>query len=147
MNSNPIKYPSTPHLPFSQGLQRDDTRITTLDYLNGREVVVTEKMDGENCLDENTVIETQIGPKTIEEICESNNEYMALSYDISANKNIFNPIIQTRILEESDDWYEIVTECGQVLTVTGNHLIWAENKKKYIKVSDLIGDEILRISS
>ena len=49
MNSNPIKYPSTPHLPFSQGLQRDDTRITTLDYLNGREVVVTEKMDGENC--------------------------------------------------------------------------------------------------
>lgn len=141
------KYPSTPHLPFSQGLQRDDTRITTLDYLNGREVVVTEKMDGENCLDENTVIETQIGPKTIEEICESNNEYMALSYDISANKNIFNPIIQTRILEESDDWYEIVTECGQVLTVTGNHLIWAENKKKYIKVSDLIGDEVLRISS
>ena len=48
MNSNPIKYPSTPHLPFSQGLQRDDTRITTLDYLNGRGVVVTEKMDGEN---------------------------------------------------------------------------------------------------
>lgn len=49
MNSNLIKYPSTPHLPFSQGLQRDDTRIVTLDYLNGREVVVTEKMDGENC--------------------------------------------------------------------------------------------------
>lgn len=42
------KYPSTPHLPFSPGLQNDDRRILTLDGLIGREVVVTEKMDGEN---------------------------------------------------------------------------------------------------
>lgn len=48
MHSNLYKYPSTPHLPFSQGLQRDDTRITTLNNLIGQEVVVTEKMDGEN---------------------------------------------------------------------------------------------------
>jgi hypothetical protein len=42
------KYPSTPHLPFSPGLQNDDTRILTLSGFQGREVVVTEKMDGEN---------------------------------------------------------------------------------------------------
>ena len=42
------KYPTTPHLPFSPGLQNDDRRIQTLDELIGREVVVTEKMDGEN---------------------------------------------------------------------------------------------------
>lgn len=42
------KYPTTPQLPFSPGLQNDDRRIQTLDELIGREVVVTEKMDGEN---------------------------------------------------------------------------------------------------
>lgn len=47
MNSY-IKYPSTPHLPFSQGLQRDDTRIQSLNSFEGREIVVTEKLDGEN---------------------------------------------------------------------------------------------------
>lgn len=48
MNTPRYKYPSTPHLPTSMGLQRDDTRISTLDNLIGREIVVTEKMDGEN---------------------------------------------------------------------------------------------------
>ena len=43
-----VKYPSTPHLPFSPGLQNDDRRIVTLDRLQGREIVVTEKLDGEN---------------------------------------------------------------------------------------------------
>lgn len=42
------KYPSTPHLPWSPGLQNDDRRIESLDGLIGREVVVTEKLDGEN---------------------------------------------------------------------------------------------------
>lgn len=42
------KYPSTPHLPFSPGLQNDDRRILTLDGFEGREIVATEKYDGEN---------------------------------------------------------------------------------------------------
>ena len=47
MNSR-YKYPSTPHLPFSQGLQNDDRKIQSLNGFVGREIVVTEKMDGEN---------------------------------------------------------------------------------------------------
>ena len=42
------KYPTTPHLPFSPGLQNDDRRILTLDGFEGREIVATEKYDGEN---------------------------------------------------------------------------------------------------
>lgn len=42
------KYPSTPHLPWSPGLQNDDRRIETLSGLVGQEIVVTEKLDGEN---------------------------------------------------------------------------------------------------
>ncbi|QHY97541.1 hypothetical protein SSPS47_20775 [Streptomyces sp. S4.7] len=41
-------YPRTPHLPWSPGVASDDVRVGDLDGLRGREVVVTEKMDGEN---------------------------------------------------------------------------------------------------
>lgn len=42
------KYPRTYHLFFSQGVQSDDKIIQSLDKLNGQEVVVLLKMDGEN---------------------------------------------------------------------------------------------------
>ena len=41
-------YPRTPHLPWSPGASADDVRVAGLDALRGREVVVTEKLDGEN---------------------------------------------------------------------------------------------------
>ena len=42
-----VKYP-IPHLPWSPGLQNNDRRIETLTGLLGQEIVVTEKLDGEN---------------------------------------------------------------------------------------------------
>jgi predicted kinase len=41
-------YPRTWHLPWSPGATSDDLRVTDLSGLRGREVVVTEKLDGEN---------------------------------------------------------------------------------------------------
>ncbi|MFJ2472583.1 RNA ligase family protein [Streptomyces sp. NPDC087659] len=41
-------YPRTPHLPWSPGATGDDVRTGDLAALRGREVVVTEKLDGEN---------------------------------------------------------------------------------------------------
>ncbi|MFF3731949.1 RNA ligase family protein [Streptomyces sp. NPDC002476] len=41
-------YPRTPHLPWSPGATSDDVRIADLSGPAGREVVVTEKLDGEN---------------------------------------------------------------------------------------------------
>ncbi|MGW7285726.1 RNA ligase family protein [Streptomyces sp. NPDC054847] len=41
-------YPRTAHLPWSPGATSDDVRVADLDGLRGREVVVTEKLDGEN---------------------------------------------------------------------------------------------------
>lgn len=45
-----MKYPRTPHLPGSPGMTKDDKLISmeALAYLKGQEVVVTEKLDGEN---------------------------------------------------------------------------------------------------
>lgn len=42
-------YPKTPHLPFSPGVNPDDTRISDCKHLLEAEVVVTEKLDGGNC--------------------------------------------------------------------------------------------------
>ncbi|WP_319053727.1 RNA ligase family protein [Streptomyces europaeiscabiei] len=41
-------YPRTRHLPWSPGATADDLRVADLSGLRGREVVVTEKLDGEN---------------------------------------------------------------------------------------------------
>ncbi len=42
-----VKHPRLSHLPWSEGMNSDDRRIEMLDKLIGHEVVVTEKMDGE----------------------------------------------------------------------------------------------------
>jgi hypothetical protein len=41
------KYPRTPHLPFSPGADEDDIILDTAEAFAGKEVVVTEKFDGE----------------------------------------------------------------------------------------------------
>lgn len=48
MNGERVKYPRTRHLPGSPGASSDDVFVTHLSALAAGEVVVTEKMDGEN---------------------------------------------------------------------------------------------------
>ena len=43
-----IKYPRTFHLPWSMGATFDDKTLKTPEQFYGKEVVVTEKLDGEN---------------------------------------------------------------------------------------------------
>lgn len=43
-----VKYPRTRHAIWSRTIGDDDKVHTTMDQFHGREVVVTEKMDGEN---------------------------------------------------------------------------------------------------
>lgn len=43
-----IKYPRTYHLPWSEGRTSDDKTIKDCSMFEGKEVVVTEKLDGEN---------------------------------------------------------------------------------------------------
>lgn len=43
-----VKYPRTLHVPFSLGRSNDDKVLDNLDFFKHKEIVVTEKMDGEN---------------------------------------------------------------------------------------------------
>jgi hypothetical protein len=42
------KYPRTFHLPWSLGITNDDKVLQSIEQFRGREVIVTEKMDGES---------------------------------------------------------------------------------------------------
>lgn len=44
----PSKYPRTPHLPWSLSKKNDDLCPKTSPFQTGEEIVITEKMDGEN---------------------------------------------------------------------------------------------------
>lgn len=46
--TNRYKYPRTPHLPFSASVSDDDRVIDGFSAFEGRRIVVTVKMDGEN---------------------------------------------------------------------------------------------------
>jgi predicted kinase len=48
MSATRTKYPRTPHLPWSPGATPDDLRARDLAGFQDQEVVVTEKLDGEN---------------------------------------------------------------------------------------------------
>jgi hypothetical protein len=43
-----IKYPRTPHLPWSAGATSDDKTLSSTDHFEGKQVVISEKCDGEN---------------------------------------------------------------------------------------------------
>ena len=43
-----VKYPRTYHLPYSKGYTSDDKVLTSDNQFQTMDVVVTEKMDGEN---------------------------------------------------------------------------------------------------
>ncbi len=43
-----VKYPRTLHLPWSEAVNSDDRALNSLESFIGQQVVVTEKMDGEN---------------------------------------------------------------------------------------------------
>lgn len=46
--TNRVKYPRTYHLPWSEGANDDDRTLLTCNHFLNKEVVITEKMDGEN---------------------------------------------------------------------------------------------------
>lgn len=43
-----VKYPRTPHLPWSEKCTDDDKKLNTIDHFIGQEVIASIKMDGEN---------------------------------------------------------------------------------------------------
>lgn len=142
---NRYKYPKTFHFSFSPGVQNDDRTTFDLSSFEGKEVIATEKMDGENCLDGKTIITTDIGDIPIKEICDKKIKCSVLSYDIETNSTEFKPIINYLVNEHNDNdvWYEIELDNGKTIKLTSEHYVYLPKIQGYRKVCDLnIDDDI-----
>ena len=144
--TNRVKYPRTYHAPWSEGITDDDRMHKDMSVFVGRRVIVSTKMDGENCLDGDSVINTEDGPRTIKDICEHPYETTrVMSYNGYIEE--YQDVIASNIVDGfADEWFEITTDSGHILRLTGDHEVWVENLMVYKKVSDLDGTEVLRIS-
>jgi len=139
--TNRVKYPRTYHLPWSAGMNRNDRQMTDVSIFDGEQVVITEKMDGENCLDQNSILITDRGPKTIKWICDNKYNGKVLSYNIASSQQEFKTITNWQILDNTDDWYEIELLTGQKIILTSEHEVWLPKLKVWKKVKDLQGHE------
>jgi hypothetical protein len=123
----------------------DEVRVQGVSYVfdayKDVEFVVTEKIDG--CLDSNTIIETEIGPQTIQQICEKRYSGKVRSFDVDKNAERWEPIVGHSIKKDNSDWYKITTDDGKNIIVTGDHYIWMKELHCWRQVRELmVGDEV-----
>jgi len=112
--------------------------------LNWGTTKVYEKLDG--CLHSETKIETETGVKTIKEICDNPEKVFVFGFDHQTGEKIKVPIegISVKKASPETQWYRVTLEDGRVLTLTGNHEVWDDASKTYVRVDELIGGEVLK---
>jgi hypothetical protein len=112
------------------------------DLIQGERIVISEKIHG--CCDENTILITKYGEKTIRQICEDESNDEILSYDVEKNEIVFDKIIGHKVRKNINNWYEIELEDGTKIKLTDNHPVFLPNYFCYRSVSDLkVGDLVL----
>lgn len=113
-------------------------------FEKGENIVINEKIHG--CVDSETIISTlEYGDVKISFLVENKPENIHIkSFNIETNE------IEYKLCEDyfnngnSDDWYEVETESGKVIKITGNHMVWDDSLKVYKPISEfLVGDSII----
>lgn len=119
-----------------------DGNSVCLTYKNGKLVRAASRGDG--CLDYNTQIETDKGNLKIGEIVENKIECNVKAFDFNKNEIIWTSIKNWFINENNFKWYELETDDGKKIKITGNHKVWVTNKNDWIRVEDLEeGDDFI----
>jgi len=138
------KYPRTRHAPWSRTIGDDDKVHTSMEQFHGKEVVVTEKMDGENCLEGSTLVSTNRGNIPISDIHLYDN-IKILSFNHETGQREYKNLIGTIKKDpcKDDEWFEIELENGVKIIATSNHYVWLDNLQCYRTVKNLnIGDDL-----
>lgn len=124
------------------GTFKMDGNSVRLTYKNG--VLVQAASRGDGCLDYNTQIETDKGNLKIGEIVENKIECNVKAFDFNKNEIIWTSIKNWFINENNFKWYELETDDGKKIKITGNHKVWVTNKNDWIRVEDLEeGDDFI----
>ena len=113
------------------------------DMIQGERVVVTEKVHG--CCDENTMIKTKNGSKTIKQICDEKTNDEILSFNANTGQITYDRIIGHKVSKNIDNWYLIELEDGTKIKLTDNHPVFLPDYMCYRRVSELkVGDSVLK---
>lgn len=105
-----------------------------------KECYALEKIHG--CVKDDTTITTKNGEKIIKELDKGES---ILTLDCDKNIEEYCEVTNIFIKKRKTDWYEIETEDGNKLIITGNHYVWLPELKCYRKVKDLKeGDFLLK---
>jgi hypothetical protein len=85
------KYNRTYHMPWSEGCTNDDKRATSVDSLLGKEIVLTEKMDGSNTSIESTgcYARTHAGPPTHKSFDQLKALHASVKHHIPEDSQLF----------------------------------------------------------
>ena len=111
-----------------------------IQYAAGKLVKILTRGDG--CLDFDTILETDKGPLKIGDIVEHKIKCNVKAKNLETGEVIMTPITNWYINENNADWYELQTDDGKTVKVTGNHLVWLPKKGCFRQVQDLVeGDE------
>lgn len=109
---------------------------------DGQRIIVTQKLH--SCVHESTIINTSVGDLTIKEIVDNKLNVLVKSMNVFNNKIEMSEIIEHHNQGFTDDWYEIETEDGQKLIITGNNPVWMPVLSCYRNAEDLtVGDFVL----
>ena len=107
--------------------------------------ICSVKIDG--CLSGDSMIKTkEFGTKTIKYIVENKLECKILSYNTKKRKNEYKKVLnyfKDMSLDEEIQWFEIETEDGIILKLTGNHKVFLPELNCWRRVDELVGDENL----
>ena len=89
-----IKYNRTFHMPWSEGCTNDDKRAISVNNLLGKEIVITEKMDGSNCSLETDgcYARTHAGPPTHKSFDQLKALHASVKYIIEPGIQIFGEL-------------------------------------------------------
>lgn len=85
------KYNRTFHMPWSEGATNDDKRATSVDSLIGKEIVLTEKMDGSNTSLEadGCFARTHAGPPTHKSFDQLKALHASIKHNLSIDLQYF----------------------------------------------------------
>ncbi|MBR4589855.1 MAG: hypothetical protein IKO36_04245 [Bacteroidaceae bacterium] len=112
--------------------------------------LASRKLDG--CVTGDTIIQTKEGTRTIKEIVEKKLPVEVLSYNVDTKQTEYKKVIgYSKNLEDiseskETEWFEIETEDGRILKVTGNHPVYIPKLHCYRRVDELNGDEEVLIT-
>jgi len=107
--------------------------------LRGKSYRVYDKADG--CLDAETIIYTENGPKTIKWICDTKYGGNVISYNTFINAYELKPIIARSVKKNIQNWFRIVLENNIEIIITGNQKVWVADIQAYRRVDELDGTE------